>query len=357
MFDYYSTVVGLGLMLMLVLLTILLCDEVLKAKEKRYFIIAFSVCIIELILDWYLTYLQESNSDRLFLLKLGTAVMYFIGPSINFNMAKIVIDDKNEKLIKILEIVFVLSMILPFSIFYTDAIFYFDESFKFTRGDYFYILALQILMSCLLLFYSWYKTFNKYQTKCNYIFSLIFLLFLFGFAIDFAFIGLKLMWINEVMVFGFLYILYSTFMSQMDILTGLLNRRSYENQVYDIKEEAIILILDANKFKAINDNFGHTYGDFCLREIGKSLLTVYSELGSCYRIGGDEFCVILTKNLEQVDELNEKLNKILSECPSEHGIPTLSAGYCKYIPGESSVQKTIEDADEMMYIVKSKSRV
>ncbi len=159
------------------------------------------------------------------------------------------------------------------------------------------------------------------------------------------------------MVFGFLYILYSSFVSQMDILTGLLNRRSYESQVHDIKSEAIILILDANKFKAINDNYGHAYGDFCLEEIGKCLREVFAEIGSCYRIGGDEFCVILTKKIEQVDELVENLNKVLSECPSEHGLPTLSAGYSKYIPGISSVQKTIEDADEMMYLVKSKSRV
>lgn len=169
LFDYYSTAVGLGLMLMLVLLTILLCDEVLKARERRCFILAFSVCIIELILDWHLTYLQQTNSNRLFLLNFGTALMYIIGSSINYIMTWIILEEKSSRALKIFWTMVLLNIILSFSIFFTDAIFYFDDTYKFRLGDYFFIIVIQIIVACFIMFYSWYKTIKKYQSKSSYI--------------------------------------------------------------------------------------------------------------------------------------------------------------------------------------------
>ncbi len=356
MFGYYNAITSLGLILMLVMLMILFSDEVLKENEKKGFILGFSLCIFELILDWFIEYFKFTNSDSIMLMKHGIALTYFLGVSINLVMVWTIVENKSKQLMKILWFMTALNMVLPLSIFFSDAIFYFDEANNFTLGNHFFVMVFQVVGSTAILFISLYRRVKKYHAKNNYILVLILCLFITGFILDYTDNGIKVLWVNEVLVFGFLYILYSTFVSQMDVLTGLLNRRSYENQVYDIKREAIILILDANKFKDINDNYGHSYGDFCLEVIGKTLRSVYASYGNCYRIGGDEFCVILTKNLDKIDELNNKFNKLLLEYPSEHGLPTMSTGYCRYIPDESSVQKTIEDADEMMYLMKSKSR-
>ena len=56
-------------------------------------------------------------------------------------------------------------------------------------------------------------------------------------------------------------------------------------------------MIDANDFKLINDTYGHQCGDWALAKISEAILNVYSKVGFCYRIGGDEFCVILRQNV------------------------------------------------------------
>ncbi len=356
MFQYYTTVTGLGLLLMLVMLAILYSDEILNKYEKRGFVIAFILCIFELLLEWCLTYISVHDIERRFLYRFGIATLFSIGPNINLILAWLVLSEKNSRFVKVFFILLGLNIIVPYSVTYTDYFIYFYSTNQYKLGDFFGVLVFLTLSSCLVLFVAFCKTGKRYQTRSVYILVLLLLQFLVGFIIQFTTGDIFVLWINNVMIFAFAYIFYSSLVNQMDVLTGLLNRRSYENQVYDIKSKAIVLILDVNKFKDVNDTYGHAYGDVCLSEIGRLIKKVYLHSGNCYRIGGDEFCVILTSNLDKVEELGEKFSKLLTQSKCEHGLPTISAGYAIYIPGESSVQKTIEDADEMMYIVKSESR-
>ena len=82
----------------------------------------------------------------------------------------------------------------------------------------------------------------------------------------------------------------------------------FQNQ----NEKAAVLFFDVDDFKSVNDQYGHLYGDECLKFVGKAILDVYGDKGSCYRIGGDEFCVILKKGLDQIELLNEQLTNVLS---------------------------------------------
>lgn len=77
------------------------------------------------------------------------------------------------------------------------------------------------------------------------------------------------------------YILYSELTQKIDTLTRLLNRRSYESRLASLRGHAVIYYFDVDEFKSVNDTFGHGVGD-----------AVLAEVGYCYRIGGDEFCVI-----------------------------------------------------------------
>ncbi len=356
MFQYYTTVTGLGLLLMLVMLAILHTDEILNLYERRGFFIAFSLCIFELLLEWFLTYMSVYNIENRFIYRLGIATLFSVGPNINLILAWLIFREKSNRFIKVFFVLLTLNFIVPYSAVYGDYFIDFYNTNQYRLGDFYGVLVILMLSSCMVLFLSLYKTGKRYQTRSVYILELLFLEFLVGFLIQFITGDIFVLWINNVMIFAFIYIFYSSLVNQMDVLTGLLNRRSYENQVYDIKSKAIVLILDVNKFKDINDTYGHAYGDICLSEIGKAIKKVYHHSGNCYRIGGDEFCVILTKNLDKVEEFGEKFSNLLAESKCEHGLPTVSAGYAVFTPGESSVQKTIEDADEMMYIVKSESR-
>lgn len=86
---------------------------------------------------------------------------------------------------------------------------------------------------------------------------------------------------------------YITLSLRLDPLTQLLNRQVYQTKVEKINYSTLIIMIDANNFKTINDTYGHECGDRTLRLIANCILKAYSEYGWCFRIGGDEFCVIL----------------------------------------------------------------
>lgn len=95
-----------------------------------------------------------------------------------------------------------------------------------------------------------------------------------------------------------------------DFLTGLLNRRAFVSAIDDALAQAdrfVVAIVDLDRFKPMNDTFGHAAGDELLRVVAERLRGCISEGGSVARIGGDEFAVMLPLSdqirLENVGEL------------------------------------------------------
>lgn len=141
--------------------------------------------------------------------------------------------------------------------------------------------------------------------------------------------------------------------SRLDGLTMLLNRIRYEKDLERTKPPAVVINMDVNAFKQVNDTCGHAAGDRYLRQIAEAVRRVYGRYGYCYRPGGDEFCVILTESLSNVEKLNENfaaaIEKLRQQDPQT---PDVSVGYARY-DGGGTLHDAIEAADAMMYRNKS----
>ncbi|MCQ2504186.1 MAG: GGDEF domain-containing protein [Saccharofermentans sp.] len=147
-----------------------------------------------------------------------------------------------------------------------------------------------------------------------------------------------------------------------DALTGLNNRRGFENRISDILEhrdpeadKVAVVSIDMDDLKYINDNFGHSDGDVALKAVASSLTRSLSGEEFAARMGGDEFEAVLIldnpgrmgqfirsvrKNLE---EENERINK-------EYTVG-VSIGICE-VEGWSSLMDSINKADKAMYTEK-----
>lgn len=147
---------------------------------------------------------------------------------------------------------------------------------------------------------------------------------------------------------------------QLDVLTELLNRRAFEIHKSSLKRKAYILILDVNNFKKLNDTFGHTLGDTYLKTITSVIRKVYKKYGRSYRIGGDEFCVIIDRKFNfcniNIEDLNSKLHEKLSRQRWEsEKIPSVAIGYALFNPKTMQISDAIKEADAQMY--KNKKRI
>jgi diguanylate cyclase (GGDEF)-like protein len=115
--------------------------------------------------------------------------------------------------------------------------------------------------------------------------------------------------------------------ARTDALTGLLNRRSLERdlaaRLAACDEQSLLVLLDLDGFKRYNDTFGHPAGDALLWRLSRRLVEAVRDAGDAYRLGGDEFCVLVHACDE--DLVVAAAREALSE-RAEHFTVTASAG-------------------------------
>ena len=108
-------------------------------------------------------------------------------------------------------------------------------------------------------------------------------------------------------------------LSLHDTLTGLPNRRAFENKIEQIEsdpesmDDVVLLMLDLNGLKLVNDQYGHSAGDDLIVTAANVIHSTYGKYGTCYRIGGDEFVAILDDLSISLSSLDEILNANLAK--------------------------------------------
>jgi two-component system, cell cycle response regulator len=139
-----------------------------------------------------------------------------------------------------------------------------------------------------------------------------------------------------------------------DALTGLGNRRHLLEDLELAIDRgpagpgATLAFFDLNGFKRYNDSFGHGAGDALLARLGATLAAAVGVHGAAYRLGGDEFCVLLESCLPRSDALLAKARAALSEQGSGFTV-TASCGVVMLPRDASTVTLALNLADERMY--------
>jgi len=138
-----------------------------------------------------------------------------------------------------------------------------------------------------------------------------------------------------------------------DSLTGLLNRSSLNQAVEVLTGAHALVFLDLNDLKGINDRHGHAAGDEALKHLAKTLTLQVAGEGQIFRLGGDEFLVLLpVREAQSGDQTMTQLRSALTQMTTEQGPLSTSIGVA-YFPDEGQdVWRLISLADERMYLDK-----
>lgn len=149
--------------------------------------------------------------------------------------------------------------------------------------------------------------------------------------------------------------------SQRDALTGLSNRRHFDEFLLQTKIDAengadifSVLLLDLDEFKPINDLHGHAAGDAILVAVGHAIRNTTREADLAARIGGDEFAIIaVATNADAAKELMERIRFAISEIKVRFGhihlSATCSVGAATYHSSVETASDLLQAADAAMY--------
>lgn len=173
--------------------------------------------------------------------------------------------------------------------------------------------------------------------------------------------------IDVIKKINFMYS-HTKYMSVTDPLTGLYNRRHFENTIereflraQRYKSDLSIAILDVDFFKKINDTYGHLCGDYVLKEIAYLILQNLRKTDMVFRYGGEEIIMILTEtSLEKALIPIERLRKSIEEYPFFYDGNNIKVTVSIGIEGFDEEIQTYEDmldnADKALYIAKEQGR-
>ena len=153
-----------------------------------------------------------------------------------------------------------------------------------------------------------------------------------------------------------------------DQLTGLAGRKLFEEEFEKLKNKVngnssdfAILFLDIDKFKRINDNYGHSTGDFVLQKIAKRLKSNLKSKDCLARLGGDEFVIIISDidTKEEAKEIGSRIIKIFEEpilIEDKEIKISISGGISIYPNDGKDLAELVKNADYAMYQAKKEKK-
>ena len=145
--------------------------------------------------------------------------------------------------------------------------------------------------------------------------------------------------------------------SNTDELTKCLNRRAYEADIQklDLNSEWVYISLDLNGLKQTNDKMGHSAGDELICAASSCMKFAFASYGKIYRIGGDEFVVLLTQSVSDLQHILKVFDSTISNWHGKYS-NSVSVSYGIVQSSEQefdSILSVSKLADERMYKNKS----
>ena len=245
-----------------------------------------------------------------------------------------------------------------------------DEHHNLTTFYYLSFLIVPISYVLVATYNSLRRSFKKenYANKSHYILCALYpmMIVVFG-LIQTLSIELPLFCFGTTITMVYVYITSLDSLVSLDPLTGLNNRNQLRKfvQINSLRKniEHYILMIDLNKFKSINDTYGHIEGDKAIvnsANIIRNSCIDDSNRPFISRYGGDEFVIIVNTNSEQevirlIDKIKTNFNKYNNESNLPYQI-NADIGYSKYGDDFNDFEKALKQADNYLYEYKKSHR-
>ncbi len=236
---------------------------------------------------------------------------------------------------------------------FTGVVFSVDAASVYHRNELYAVYVSLYFFASVLLILHIGGFIQTYQVSNRPLLITLFVMEIMAIAMQMMFSYLRLDWTFISFAVTLFYLYISQLLQQVDTVTKLLNRRVYRAHFEKLPQNSVVIMLDINNFKEINDCYGHAMGDVCLQRSAAILREIFGKTGYCYRYGGDEFVVLMQRNMENADSLLGQLNEKMASEMLMDGVrmPSFSYG-CARVEPNKKMEEIMEEADQRMYLHK-----
>lgn len=321
----------------------LLTNNAMSKEINRVFFfvaVVVNILIIADSTDYYLAQGTVPHALRYF----TSATGYAFRPAPIMLFAAILKRDEKKKYYILLPMLLA-NGILAYTSIFTKWMFYFDEKNQFHRGP---IGALPFIISGIYLLCLLVWSIKRYRLGYKKESSIVVLIIIMAVIAS----GMETVFHFKFIINGvgaissvFYYLFLHTQTYKRDALTQALNRHTFymDSEKY-MKVPTIIISIDINNLKTINDTGGHAKGDLAIVTVAKTLERTFLDCGRLYRTGGDEFVLLCPK--ESKENVYERLNDVEQEL--EKTAYQIAWGLVSYNPS-MNFEKALSESDANMY--------
>lgn len=316
---------AVSIVLLLFLLYLVRRNRILSQRRTVYYCWAISFTILMLVTE-SAVYIAERGGPAFRLATMLTNTAGFaLSPLVAVLLAAVYDEKLCEKKLVLLPLAVnaAASVLSPL----TGWVFSVSAENIYARGPLFFLYIAAYLYGFGLLLAADARQARSYAQGERGFMGLLCLVFVAGTGVQVLWPAVHTTWQCVTVVLTLYYLLQRELQYQCDVLTGLLNRQAFtrwENFADRIKTVQLVM-LDIDGFKQVNDTLGHQKGDEYLQRAAQAVELCFSSAGPCYRIGGDEFCVVAEDTdiarLEKCGRaLDARIRTMQAEDPNMPGI-------------------------------------
>ena len=371
MFDYYTSIIIICILGLLVLGVLVFENNRIAKKDKKIFYIGYAIIALSALAEWGGVKMSGNPNVPTVLLRLVKTIDYILTPMAGI---AIVAQMKPKNIwFRILLIVLSINIVFQIVSAFTGWMIEIKENNVYVHGMLYYVyigLYAAILLLAVVEFIIYGNSFKKRNRLSLYSFMA---LVIFAIAIQEA-KGFRTAYLGIVFGAAMMFIHFAEFgqvrsdekiheqeiQITTDQLTGLLNRYAYSKMLEEysnppLPEDLVVFLIDINGLKATNDKYGHNAGDELICGAAECIKDSVDGRANIFRIGGDEFVVFTHMNKDAVyrfiHDLEEKTSKWSGSKVHELSV---ASGYALASEKPSlSAEQLAREADKSMYRAKS----
>lgn len=353
------SLIFLGIMMGLFSIAAAAKGKALNPKRNKYYVCGVAIGVLILLTEFLESFFYENNVG--FGYVLTQAVVDSLSPFVAYFCYKMMVG-KNRLVDHLMILPAVSVAIISCASIKTEWFFVLNqETQKVENGRFFWytfcVAAFYFLMAIL----AYLKNYRDYGVSEKLFSIAIFVFAVFGIVPQqLAVERVYCMWPTMEVGFLLYYVLYLMLASKYDVLTDCLNRKSFadEQERLMTENQYILVVMDVNGLKDINDTLGHEAGDRAIIDAGTVTKKAFRKLGKVYRTGGDEFCIICRNACKErvsiaLGHFEENLKVVSAKRPD--GELNISYGVAEHDSfGTYKFNEVYAKADELMYDMKKR---
>lgn len=367
MINNYTAIVILSCLTICVLGILVYENARFEKNTKHRFYLTYALIIVATLSEWLGIVLNGAPEWTIGIHSIVKCIDYTFTPVAGICFALQVSDEKERKKHIWIAFVLIANAVLEILSIFTGWTFYINEENYYCHGPlyYVYIIVYSIAIIYILISFRAYSKNFKRQNKFS-LYSIIILAFTgIGFQ-EFGDGSIRTSCLTLAFGSALLFIHYNEFLQQKnddnlirqknlveaDALTGMLSRYSYIKTLNDYNRKGIlpqrlaVFSVDINGLKLVNDTKGHAAGDELICDAAECILKVFGGYGKCFRIGGDEFIVIINIEKRMIEDICKSLSV---EEEKRNGL-SLALGFAVAEDYPNlSIEELVNIADKIMY--------